>query len=99
MPNTGYGLDSLGHRVQVLPYNYTFPFKNLQSESYAQLRLDQNFGSNDSAFFRYTADIANQNAHESLPIMKDNYKSEALFATVSETHILSPTLLNTARLS
>ncbi len=79
--------------------NLSFPFKQPQSENYAQLRLDQNFNANDSLFGRYTADLSSQTSNEPLPKWVDHYKSQGLLATVSETHILSPTVLNTARVS
>jgi hypothetical protein len=82
-----------------LSFNYTFPFKQPQSENYQQLRLDQNFSTNDSAFMRYTADLSKQTGNEAYPAFVDKYKSEGLLGTVSETHILSPTVLNTARFS
>ncbi len=80
-------------------FNYTFPFKQPQSENYQQLRLDQNFSTNDSAFLRYTADLSKQTGNEAYPAFVDKYKSEGLLGTASETHILSPTVLNTARFS
>lgn len=98
-PNVAYGINSAGHEAQILPFNYTFPFKQIQAEGYYQLRLDQNFSVNDSLFGRYTADLSNETANEDYPNIVDHYKSQGLFGAIGETHILSPTLLNTARIS
>jgi hypothetical protein len=98
-PNVAYGKNTAGQPVQVLPFNYTFPFKQLQTENYYQLRMDQTFSAKDSIFFRYTADLSHETANEDYPIIVDHYKSQGLFAAVGETHILSSTVLNTARAS
>jgi hypothetical protein len=74
---------------------------------YGQMRVDQNFGNNDSMFVRYTID----NASETVPgpgfgatpygfkEFNDSWTSRDQYITVSENHIFSPTLLNSARLS
>ncbi len=79
--------------------NYTFPFTQPTSENYEQLRLDQNFSANDSMFGRYTADTDGYFDHETYPQWQDHYRTDNLYATLSETHIFSPSVLNTARMS
>jgi hypothetical protein len=82
-----------------LNYNYTFPFTQPTTENYEQLRLDQNFSDKDSMFGRYTADTDGYFDHETYPQWQDHYRTDNLYATVSETHIFSPAVLNTARVS
>jgi hypothetical protein len=77
------------------------------SVNYGQMRVDQNFGTNDSMFVRYTID----NAAETVPPpgngatpygfkeFQDSWTSRDQYVSVSENHIFSPTLLNTVRLS
>jgi len=79
--------------------NYTFPFTQPTSENYEQLRMDHNFGAKDSIFARYTADTDGYFDHETYPQWQDHFRTDNLYATGSETHILSPTVLNTARFS
>jgi hypothetical protein len=85
--------------VTGLNYNYTFPFTQPTSENYEQLRLDQNFSDKDSAFGRYTADTDGYYDHESYPQWIDRFRTDNMYGTVSETHIFSPAILNTARVS
>jgi len=80
-------------------FNYQFPFTQPSAENYEQLRLDQNIGANDSAFLRYTVDRSSQNPNGSWPQWYDNNRSLSAIGTLSETHIVSPTVVNTARLS
>ncbi len=82
-------------------FNVAFPFKQPTSEEYGQIRIDQNFSAANSGFFRYTQDDADmttirQNVD---PRSLENIHGNETFATLGETHIFSPTLLNTARLS
>jgi hypothetical protein len=77
------------------------------SVNYGQMRVDQNFGMNDSMFVRYTID----QAAETVPgpgfgatpygykEFNDSWSSRDQYITVSENHIFSPSLLNTIRLS
>ena len=81
---------------------FSFPFTEPISEQYGQIRLDHTFSTNDTFFARYTIDVTvlsqpniptpNQNE-------TDHLKSGTQFTTVSETHIFSTNLLNTARFS
>jgi len=80
-------------------YNFTFPFVQPSVENYEQLRLDQNFNATDSAFLRYTFDDSSQYYPGSQPQWYNHNRSGSYIGTISETHILTPTLLNTARFS
>jgi hypothetical protein len=93
-----------------LPANQaTFPSASTQHEEYGQIRVDQNFSAADTLFVRYTIDdgvlnnatgniraVASGNAFPWIRTLGDNRDQ---FATLSESHIFSPSLLNTARLS
>src|SRR5260370_3502005 len=71
------------------------------------MRVDQNFGNSDSLFVRYTIEDAIDNVPgpgfgASVYGFKEfqNFEpSRSQFITLSESHIFSPTLLNTARIS
>jgi carboxypeptidase family protein len=75
---------------------------------YGQIRFDQSFSSSDSVFTRYTVDSANVNSanNQGVPIFSGTAFPEFRgggtdldqFITLSETHIISPSMLNTARL-
>jgi hypothetical protein len=77
------------------------------SVNYGQMRVDQNFGNNDSLFGRYTIDQASETVpgpgFGATPFgykeFNDSWTSRNQYITVSENHIFSPTLLNTIRLS
>jgi len=88
-----------------LPNNeYSYPFPQPVSEQYGQMRVDQTFGTKDTAFARYTIDrgtilippgtgtTPNPNTYDSLASLSE-------FFTVSDTHIFSSSLLSTARFS
>jgi carboxypeptidase family protein/TonB-dependent receptor-like protein len=69
-------------------------------ENYGQMRVDQNFSPNDTLFARYTIDNA------ALGLTQGNYSyfrslqgARNQWITLSENHIFSPTVLNTARFS
>ncbi|MBI4445323.1 MAG: TonB-dependent receptor [Acidobacteria bacterium] len=83
-----------------LPNNQmTFPFTQPTTEDYFQLRIDHTYSSNDSIFGRYTFDDAEQTKPRDYPRFVDQLASRAQYATISETHVFSPAVLNTVRLS
>lgn len=77
--------------------------------NYGQIRFDRIFSLSDSFFSRYTIDSANVNSasNQGIPItsgtafpeFRGGGKDLDQFITLSETHILSPSMSNTARLS
>jgi Carboxypeptidase regulatory-like domain/TonB dependent receptor len=77
--------------------------------NYGQIRVDQSFSSSDSFFARYTIDSANVNSasNQGIPItsgtafpeFRGGGKDLDQFITLSETHVLSPSMSNIARLS
>jgi hypothetical protein len=78
---------------------YIFSQNQPTNENYVQVRVDQNFSNSDSFFVRYTLDKVVQTKVDPWPDVPDNVASMAQFVTLSETHILTPTLLNNVRFS
>ena len=83
-----------------LPNNrFTFPFRQPTGEDFGQVRADQTFSDNDTLFGRYTVDDARQVVPVTFPQFSHPLTSRGHFVTLSENHVFSPTLLNTARFS
>ncbi len=78
---------------------YTFPFSQATREDYGQMRVDHNFSGNDTFFGRYTIDDNEQSKPLSFPQFKVIGNSRNQYSTLSENHVFSPTVLNTARFS
>jgi hypothetical protein len=70
------------------------------SQNYGQIRVDQNFSAADTLFGRYTVDNAIINtANATIPGNLSQANNRNTYITLSETHIFSPTVLNTGRFS
>src|SRR5256712_2779529 len=93
-----------------LPGNqFTFPSSSTQREDYGQIRVDQNFSAADTFFGRYTVDDGELNnatnniralaSGAAFPGIRTLGASRNQSGTLSEGHVFSPALLNTARLS
>ncbi len=83
-----------------LPNNrYTFPFNQPDDENYGQLRADHSFSGNDNMFARYTVQDSRLTLPGNYPTFPEDRSSRPQFGTLSESHIFSPTLLNTFRFS
>jgi hypothetical protein len=78
---------------------FTYPAFQPLSDNYGQMRVDQIFSTSDSLFVRYTASDAQVTDPQPYPQFRNLRSSRNQFITLSETHIISPTLLNTARVS
>jgi hypothetical protein len=78
---------------------YTFPFKQNTDETYWQGRIDHRFSQENTFFGRYTFDDAARNLPTSYPILADAFISRNQYLTLEDTHIINPTLVNTARFS
>ncbi len=84
-----------------------FATNNSTHQNYGQIRIDQNFSAADSLFGRYTVDNAVVNtlanpASSSVYFLQGDVSQandRNQYITLSETHIFSPSVLNTARLS
>jgi hypothetical protein len=87
----------------------TFPSASTQREDFGQMRVDQNFSTADTLFARYTIDdevLNNATGSQrtiatgvAFPWARTQGSSRNQFVTLSESHIFSPSLLNTARAS
>ncbi len=102
LPNT----TTIGAKGAVVSHDI-FASHNATQQNYGQIRIDQNFSSADSLFGRYTVDNAvvntTANPASSSVFFLQGDSSQAnnrnQYITLSETHIFSPSVLNTARLS
>ena len=68
-------------------------------ENYGQARFDHSFSTRDNFFVRYTIDNSEQDRPRAFPQFGEHWYSRGQYLTGSETHILSPSVLNTARMS
>ncbi|OFV95381.1 MAG: hypothetical protein A3H28_02260 [Acidobacteria bacterium RIFCSPLOWO2_02_FULL_61_28] len=83
-----------------LPNNqYTFPFSQPTDEHFGQLRVDQTISGSDSLFARYTVDNTSRTKPRAYPQFRDPLASRTQSATLSESRVVTPTLLNTFRFS
>ncbi len=89
--------------------SYLFGPSTKVGVNHGQIRFDQSFSSSDSLFARYTIDSANVNSanNQGIPIPSGTafpqfrgggYDFDQ-FITLSETHTISPSMSNTARLA
>jgi outer membrane receptor protein involved in Fe transport len=95
----------------IVPFLSLFPYPNVGNdeyqylssqntrEEYGMVRVDHSFSTSDSFFTRYTIDNTFQNRPYFYPQRYDTWSNRSQYVTLSETHIFSPTLLNTARFS
>jgi hypothetical protein len=87
----------------------SFPTSSNTLVNFGQMRVDQVFSASDSLFARITTDASNVNSPSvgaftafngaALPEFRGQAENRNEFATLAETHIFTPTILNTARLS
>jgi hypothetical protein len=83
-----------------LPGNlFTFPYSTPEADYFGQIRVDQTFSADDSFFARYTIQDSSQTPNITYPGFAVAEASRGQYITLSETHVFSPTVLNTARLS
>jgi hypothetical protein len=98
-PNTNIDTSVLGDQFNNATFNYSFPYIQPTSENYGQARIDYNVSASDALFARFTQDDSNQIGNRSYAQQRDILFGAMQFITLSETHIFSPTVLNTARFS
>jgi outer membrane receptor protein involved in Fe transport len=83
-----------------LPGNrFTFPFTQPTNENYGQARLDWTISNANTVFGRLTHDETRQNTVLLFPDFLTDRYSKNQYLTLSESHVFSPTLLNTFRFS
>jgi hypothetical protein len=77
----------------------SFAFNQPSTENYYQGRVDHTFSAKDSIFGRYTDDRVNQLDRLKFPQFHDKFLSVMSYTSIGETHIFSPSLVNSARIS
>lgn len=83
-----------------LPSNlFTYPFTQPTTDNYGQFRVDESLSSNDTFFVRYTINDATETNPLSYPQFSQDRVTRNQFVTLSENHIFSAALLNSARYS
>ncbi len=98
-PYPNANVDPSGNQFTAATYNYSFPYIMPTSEQYGQIRFDYNLSSADSMFARFTQDDSHEIANSSYAYERNFLFGGEQFLTLSETHIFSPTVLNTARVA
>jgi hypothetical protein len=78
---------------------YIFPFSQNTDETFFQGRIDHKLSENNTLFGRYTFNDAAGILPTDFPIMSEVFSSRHQFLTLEDTHIINPTLVNTARFS
>ncbi|MGB9067105.1 MAG: TonB-dependent receptor [Candidatus Acidiferrales bacterium] len=85
---------------------FSFSTANPTSDDYGQIRVDQSISASDTFFVRYTRDNSNLSTAGvklcggcAFPQFRQGKVGVDQFTTLSESHIFSPTLLNTVRFS
>ncbi len=78
---------------------FTYLATSRTREDYGQARIDHNFSSADSTFVRYTIDDANESYPKIFPQFDFGLVERQQYVTISENHIFTPILLNSARFS
>jgi Carboxypeptidase regulatory-like domain/TonB-dependent Receptor Plug Domain len=76
---------------------FTFAAQQVVAEDFGTARGDYTISDKDSLALTYLGDSTNYNAPDTLDTVLISSKTFRTFATVEETHIFSPTLLNSAR--
>jgi carboxypeptidase family protein len=81
---------------------FTSVGKNVSEENYVLARMDYTFSTNDSIFARYVRDSGTYTTPfngSPLPLFNELDTTANHFATIEERHIVSPVLVNLARVS
>jgi hypothetical protein len=83
------------------PPQFGYASTSTESENFGQIRFDHNFSDADSAFARYTVDDdgLNNAPNQNAPYVRSGTNQRNQYITLSENHIFSPRVLNTARFS
>jgi hypothetical protein len=83
-----------------LPNNqFTYPYTQPETDYYGQMRVDHTFSSNDTLFGRFTVQDSAITFTNNFPGIVNAQASRGSYSTLSETHIFSPSVVNTARFS
>ena len=84
-----------------LPGQYSFASTSVATENFGQMRVDHNFSASDSFFARYTIDddFLDNAPSGNLSNFRSTSNTRNQYITLSENHIFSPRVLNSARFS
>jgi hypothetical protein len=77
---------------------YTLAAQQVVSENFGTARVDNTFSNKDSLSATYLGDTTNYGAPDTLNDVLISSTTFRTFATLEETHVFSPTLLNSARI-
>ena len=77
---------------------FTFPAQQVVKESFFTTRVDNNISDRDSLAATYLGDITPYSSPDGLDATMINSKTNRQIAALEETHIFSPSLVNTARI-
>jgi hypothetical protein len=77
---------------------FTFPAQEVVNENFFTVRVDNKISDKDSLTATYLGDITPYNSPDSLNDVLIRDKTNRQIVTLEETHIFSPTLVNSARL-
>jgi hypothetical protein len=77
---------------------YTFGFQQQLNQDFWQARYDHVFNSRHQFFGRYTNDVTDQRLPTEYPQFPRTFRSRNRFATAELRQVLSPTVVNTARI-
>ncbi len=76
---------------------YIRSFSVPTNQDYVQVRVDHNFSEGSSLFARYTIDDSSRTTPQPLPTYDQMDSIRNQYATIGETHIFSPQMLNVFR--
>ena len=74
-----------------------YQFNQPTKENFGQARIDDQVSASDSLFVRYTGSNSSRQSDGGMPGYEQASSLGASLITISETHVFSPTLLNTVR--
>jgi outer membrane receptor protein involved in Fe transport len=77
---------------------FTFPAQQVVKENFFTTRVDNNISDKDSLAATYLGDITPYSSPDGLDATMINSKTNRQIAALEETHIFSPSLVNTARI-
>ncbi len=76
----------------------TVSFSEPTNQYYGNVRIDHQFSDSDSLFGSYVIDDSDQTTFGTIPLFFEQNPYRSQYVALEETHIFSPTLLNTAHL-
>jgi hypothetical protein len=78
---------------------YSYAYNQPTNENFGQTRIDYTISDKDQLFGRYTIDDTTQIAPVAYPGFEWDRTSRGQFITIAENHTVSPSVMNTGRLS